>query len=573
MPKKYILCVDDEKSVLSSLKHELGKELRQDFKFEIAESGDEGLAILRDIMSNGGDIPLVISDQLMPGMKGDQFLIEVNKIAPKTRKIMLTGQADAVAVGNAVNKANLFRFISKPWNPEDLLLTVKEAINGFMTELELRQKVQLLTNVNHFSEVLASSIQIEVIAQGALEELAKHIEFTRAVLVLYRSDGEAFSTAYQAEKDGKFLTHNEIAAEEFQDRYPAGVFQSVMANRAPVQESNAQTSEWAGEPVISAQGIKTLYCAPIIGSDGVIGALYLDHSGKKGTLDTPQYDLLAAVVKQLGLMLQHLSSISSATPANNNSSSSQNASSNGNQPVGIGLVASGKKLPQLRELKAQYPESFVYYKPAQLMGGAFYWLHQTKDCFYIACGQAFSGAMPDVFLAWMVLHQLESMMSNGKDKSSQDMLSQLSQSFGEVAGESAADGRLQISLCILQPKKKTLQFSGADLSALIVSGGDVQELVPDRRTILAKGEGQASFQEQTVPCPPGTLLYVMTDGILQQMDAEGKNPFGIGRMKDLVKTCMKLELAKQENAIKNRIDIWRGKNEQTEDLLIIGLSC
>jgi len=71
MTKPVILCVDDEISVLESLKQELEFSLGQFYTFEIAESAEEGLEILDELMGQGRDIPVVISDQLMPGMKGD----------------------------------------------------------------------------------------------------------------------------------------------------------------------------------------------------------------------------------------------------------------------------------------------------------------------------------------------------------------------------------------------------------------------------------------------------------------------------------------------------------------------
>ena len=99
MSKPVILCVDDEKIVLDSLKSQLKKSFGSDFEIEIAESGEEALEIIEEFIEDEIDLPVIISDQIMPGMKGDELLIEVNTLLPDTLKILLTGQASADAVG------------------------------------------------------------------------------------------------------------------------------------------------------------------------------------------------------------------------------------------------------------------------------------------------------------------------------------------------------------------------------------------------------------------------------------------------------------------------------------------
>lgn len=128
MSKRAIVCVDDERFVLISLRDQLFHHLGSDYNIEMAESGEEALEIFEELREDEIEIPLIISDQIMPGIKGDELLIRLHAQYPKTLKILLTGQASAEAVGNAVNAANLYRYIAKPWEETDLSLTVMEAI-------------------------------------------------------------------------------------------------------------------------------------------------------------------------------------------------------------------------------------------------------------------------------------------------------------------------------------------------------------------------------------------------------------------------------------------------------------
>lgn len=149
MAKQIILCVDDEHTILDSLKLELTKLLGDNYIIETAEDALEAIEVIDNLLERGYEIPLVISDHIMPEMKGDDFLKRVHQISPKTLKIMLTGQAGIEAVSNAVKYARLYRYIPKPWDVTDFDLTVKEALHSYEQErrierfyADLEQKIE-----------------------------------------------------------------------------------------------------------------------------------------------------------------------------------------------------------------------------------------------------------------------------------------------------------------------------------------------------------------------------------------------------------------------------------------------
>lgn len=123
--KPIILCIDDEKMVLTNLKQQLKSSLGNDYKYESAESAEEAFEIIEEV---DAPIILVITDWLMPGIKGDEFLVQFKKKYPNTIPIMLSGQADEEAVKRAYEEAGLFAFIKKPWNKEELMDTIQKAI-------------------------------------------------------------------------------------------------------------------------------------------------------------------------------------------------------------------------------------------------------------------------------------------------------------------------------------------------------------------------------------------------------------------------------------------------------------
>ena len=148
MKKPVIICVDDEQTILDSLEIDLLKAFEDKYLIETAQSGEEALELLSELLAEQYEVPVVISDQIMPNMKGDELLRSVHAISPNTLKIMLTGQADLEAVVNAINYAKLYRYIPKPWQGEDLKLTVTEAIYRYFQDKELAEKQIELQEMN-----------------------------------------------------------------------------------------------------------------------------------------------------------------------------------------------------------------------------------------------------------------------------------------------------------------------------------------------------------------------------------------------------------------------------------------
>ncbi|NJS09549.1 MAG: response regulator [Microcoleus sp. CSU_2_2] len=137
MKKPVIVCIDDEPDVLNSLKIELKKAIGDRCIIETAEGGRDALELLADLRADEHEIALVLSDYIMPDIKGDVLLRQIHEESPETLTIMLTGQADLEALSNSIKYAKLYRYIPKPWHNEDLQLTVVEAVHSYLQDQKL----------------------------------------------------------------------------------------------------------------------------------------------------------------------------------------------------------------------------------------------------------------------------------------------------------------------------------------------------------------------------------------------------------------------------------------------------
>ena len=120
MKKPSILCVDDEVNILEGLQDNL----RRKYKVHAATSGADGLAILK----TEGPFPVIISDMRMPEMNGAEFLSQVRGLYPDSMRILLTGQSDIESAISAVNEGQIFRFLTKPCETDNLISVIELAV-------------------------------------------------------------------------------------------------------------------------------------------------------------------------------------------------------------------------------------------------------------------------------------------------------------------------------------------------------------------------------------------------------------------------------------------------------------
>jgi diguanylate cyclase (GGDEF)-like protein len=152
-----ILCVDDDSTVLNALRSMMENNFGPLLEVEFAESGEEALEIDAELRAQGRELSLVISDFMMPGLRGDELLVQLHDRSPNTIKILLTGHSDLSGVKRAINQANLYRFLEKPFLNEDLVLTVRAAIRAYQQERDLIRQNESLHRMNAELETLVAA--------------------------------------------------------------------------------------------------------------------------------------------------------------------------------------------------------------------------------------------------------------------------------------------------------------------------------------------------------------------------------------------------------------------------------
>jgi response regulator RpfG family c-di-GMP phosphodiesterase len=173
-----VLFVDDEPSILSALRRLFRP---QGYTILTAESGAAGLAALEQ-----QPVDLVVSDMRMPVMDGAQFLEQVRSRWPEVMRILLTGYADVTSTIAAINRGEIFRYIAKPWNDEEIILTVREALEHRRLKAENTRLLALTRAQNEELLRLNTGLEAQVASRTA--------ELSQTLAMLETSHGDRKST-------------------------------------------------------------------------------------------------------------------------------------------------------------------------------------------------------------------------------------------------------------------------------------------------------------------------------------------------------------------------------------------
>ena len=174
-----ILIVDDEKNILSALNRLFFDE---DYEILLAGSGEDGLATLRE-----NDVQLIVTDQRMPGMSGVDLLIKAEEYAPLAAKIIITGYTDLDAAIRAINEGKIFKFITKPWNDDELKIIVKQVFDYLDLQTRNRALRKMLEEKNRTLSDLNESLHLKV-----KERTKKIVQKNQELLKLNRKLEESF---------------------------------------------------------------------------------------------------------------------------------------------------------------------------------------------------------------------------------------------------------------------------------------------------------------------------------------------------------------------------------------------
>ncbi len=234
-------------------------------------------------------------------------------------------------------------------------------------------------------------------------------------------------------------------------------------------------------------------------------------------------------------------------------------------------------LPDLSLMNQYLENSFVLFKPKDIVSGDFYWIEKKGDEILFAVVDCTGHGVPGAFLSLIGHNSLNQIVNELNILTPSEILGELNKSVNKtlqnnVEGSHIQDG-MDMSICSLNVKTNVLQFSGAYNPLYIVNGTEIREIKGDKISIGSSGnETEKQFTNTVIQLDKNDCIYLFSDGFADQFGGPKGKKFKYSRFKDLLITINRMSMKDQHESLDTTITKWQGDLEQIDDVCIIGIS-
>lgn len=233
-------------------------------------------------------------------------------------------------------------------------------------------------------------------------------------------------------------------------------------------------------------------------------------------------------------------------------------------------------LPPEQQWKSLFSESFVLYKPKDILSGDFYWAEQKGDLLFVAAADCTGHGVPGALISIVNYNLLNKAVLEKDLNDPADILNyvntQLIVALHQTYQDSSVKDGMDISLCVINTKTLELKYAGANNPMYIISNNQLEQLSPDKFPVGAFIEDKVqSFVSKQRQLQKGDSIYLFSDGFADQFGGPKGKKFKYKQLKDNLLEIQQLPMHKQFTVLTNNLTTWQGNLEQVDDILIIGI--
>lgn len=229
-------------------------------------------------------------------------------------------------------------------------------------------------------------------------------------------------------------------------------------------------------------------------------------------------------------------------------------------------------LPPLNLLSKLLPESFLLYKPKDIVAGDFYWLENFGDTILIAAADCTGHGVPGALVSIVCSNALNRAVKEFHITETGKILDKTRELILETfeKNQSNVQDGMDISLCSIHTKTNEIQWSGAYNSLWYIHNGEIKEIPADKQPI-GKYNKPLPFHTHQLKLKKGDILYLFTDGYADQFGGPKGKKFKYRQLQELLLANAANPMEKQKFELEKTLNAWKGNLEQVDDILIIGI--
>ena len=234
-------------------------------------------------------------------------------------------------------------------------------------------------------------------------------------------------------------------------------------------------------------------------------------------------------------------------------------------------------LPPKGYINKVLPNSFILFKPKDIVSGDFYWVEDKEGKTAVAAVDCTGHGVPGALMTVVGYNKLHEAMSEAKEYTAAAILDGLNRgvinTFSQGNEESDVKDGMDAAMCVVDYKTRTIQFAGAYNPLYIIRSGsqEIEQIKGDKFPIGPFIGGIQNFQNHTLQLESGDTVYVFSDGYADQFGGEKGKKFRYKNFRELLLGMQDKEMYEQKELLDTTIESWRGELEQVDDILVIGI--
>jgi PAS domain S-box-containing protein len=247
-----------------------------------------------------------------------------------------------------------------------------------------------------------------------------------------------------------------------------------------------------------------------------------------------------------------------------------------NDSINYAQRIQGAILPDNGLIRRLMPDSFILYKPRDVVSGDFPWFMQVGDDIFLAAVDCTGHGVPGALISLIGYFLLNDIVRSRKITDPGQILDALDAGVTQTLRQDEEDSKtkdgMDISLCKINLKKRTLEYAGAHRPLYYLSNGELQEVKGDRFPIGGgKFKNQTNFTSTALSLKPGDAVYFCSDGFPDQFGGPENRKFGPKRLRDMIMDQKLGSMPVQMSVFDEEWEKWKGDQKQTDDMLLIGI--
>lgn len=231
-------------------------------------------------------------------------------------------------------------------------------------------------------------------------------------------------------------------------------------------------------------------------------------------------------------------------------------------------------MPDTSFLSGILKDHFIYYLPKDYVSGDFYYAYQNTSYTVIAAGDCTGHGVPGALLSILGISFLNEILQTRCVPRSNRILNRMREKVMDALDQRGKDyeqkDSIDIALCVYEPQKSLIQFSGANRPLIIVSDGELKEIKPDKMPIGIAPLEEVSFTNHRIEVKEGDRFYMFSDGYPDQFSEKTNQKFKIRNFRQLISHVSGWSMDKQKLHIEETFNEWKGTAIQVDDVLVMG---